>query len=46
MAELHAELHRQLALEGGTVQMFARAGYGEAGSPSPRWPLEAKIVDA
>ena len=46
MTELYAELHRRLAPGGGTVQMFARAGHGEAVSPSPRWPLEAKIVHA
>ncbi len=46
MAELHAEVHRRLAPEGGTVQMFARAGFGPEVGAAPRWPVEAKIVDA
>jgi hypothetical protein len=46
MTELHAEVHRRLAPEGGTVQMFARAGYGPEVDPAPRWPLVARIVDA
>lgn len=44
MAALYADIHQRLAPEGGTVQMFARIGYGPAVDPSPRWPLEAKIV--
>ncbi len=28
----------------GTVQMWARLGYGPTVGPSPRWPLDAKIV--
>ncbi|GAA6209470.1 nitroreductase family protein [Cognatishimia sp. WU-CL00825] len=44
MAKLYAKIHDQLAPEGGTVQMFARIGYGPTVSPSPRWPLEEKIV--
>jgi hypothetical protein len=46
MDGLYREIHARLAPEGGTVQMFARAGHGPAVSPSPRWPLEAKVVDA
>ncbi len=46
MAELYAEIHHRLAAEGGTVQMFARAGYGPEVDPAPRWPVEAKILDA
>ena len=46
MADLYAEVHETLAPEGGTVQMLARIGYGPAVAPSPRWPLEAKIVEA
>lgn len=45
MAALYADIHKQLAPDGGTVQMFARIGYGPAVDPSPRWPLEAKIVE-
>lgn len=37
-------IHKRLAPEGGTVQMFARLGYAEPVPASPRWPLEAKIV--
>jgi hypothetical protein len=40
------EIHARLAPTGGTVQMLARVGYGPAVDPSPRWPLEAKILDA
>lgn len=46
MATLYADLHARLAPTGGTVQMLARIGYGPAVDPSPRWPLEAKIVNA
>jgi hypothetical protein len=46
MAELFAEVHAKLAPGGGTVQMLGRIGYGPEVGPSPRWPLEAKILDA
>lgn len=46
MASLYADLHGRLAPDGGTVQMLARIGYGPKVDPSPRWPLEAKILDA
>ncbi|MFM9107021.1 MAG: Acg family FMN-binding oxidoreductase [Chloroflexota bacterium] len=46
MASVYDEVHRRLAPEGGTVQMFARIGYGPEVVPSPRWPLEAKTVRA
>ncbi len=46
MAGPFAALHAKLAPEGGTVQMLARIGYGPAVPPSPRWPLDAKIVNA
>jgi hypothetical protein len=45
MAGLYSEVHDRLAPKGGTVQMLARIGYGPLVSPSPRWPLEAKIVE-
>lgn len=45
MAALYADIHKRLAPGGGTVQMFARIGYGPAAEPSPRWPLEKKIVE-
>lgn len=44
MAELYADIHGALAPEGGTVQMWARVGYGPKVPPSPRWPLEDKLV--
>jgi hypothetical protein len=46
MAALFAEVHAKLAPGGGTVQMLGRIGYGPEVEPSPRWPLEAKILDA
>lgn len=46
MAGPYRDIHARLAPEGGTVQMFGRVGYGPEVAPSPRWPLEAKIVDA
>lgn len=46
MAVLYRDLHARLAPQGGTVQMLARIGYGPEVAPSPRWPLEAKILDA
>jgi hypothetical protein len=46
MTKLYRELHARLAPQGGTVQMLARIGYGPAVDPSPRWPLEAKILNA
>lgn len=36
-------IHNRLAPEGGTVQMFARLGYGKAVGPSPRWPVESIV---
>lgn len=44
MAELYADIHGRLAPGGETVQMLARAGYGPDVPPSPRWPIESKIV--
>ena len=46
MARLHADIHNRLAPDGGTVQMFARIGYGPDVAPSPRWPLDAKIAQS
>ena len=46
MAKLYTDLHARLAPKGGTVQMLARIGYGPEVAPSPRWPLEAKILNA
>ena len=44
MADCYAEAHRRLAPDGGTVQMLARLGYAAPVAPSPRWPLDAKII--
>lgn len=46
MAALYTELHKLVAPGGGTVQMLARVGYGPPVPASPRWPLEAKLIDA
>ncbi len=43
MAPHYRAIHNRLAPEGGTVQMFARLGYGEAVGPSPRWPVESIV---
>lgn len=45
MAPLHERIHRMLAPEGGTVQMWARLGYGPSVGPSPRWPVESRLVE-
>lgn len=44
MKVLYEQIHHDLAPSGGTVQMFARLGYAERVAPSPRWPIEAKIL--
>ena len=44
MSELYDDIHRRLAPDGGTVQMWARVGYGPEIMATPRWPLEAKLV--
>lgn len=44
MADLYDEVHADLAPEGGTVQMWARMGYGPQVGASPRWSLEEKLV--
>ncbi|TNC69874.1 twin-arginine translocation pathway signal protein [Rubellimicrobium roseum] len=46
MDGLYREIHARLAPEGGTVQMFARVGFGAVVPPSPRWSLESKIRNA
>ncbi len=38
--------HALLAVPGQTVQMLGRLGYGPAVAASPRWPLEAKLLNA
>lgn len=44
MQDHYETIHRRLAPEGGTVQMFGRIGYGPTVGPSPRWTLEHKVV--
>jgi hypothetical protein len=46
MADIHSDLHARLAPQGGTVQMLSRIGYGITVDPSPRWPMESKILHA
>lgn len=46
MSALYSEVHDRLAPEGGTVQMFARIGYGPDIAQSPRWDIESEIVHA
>ncbi len=46
MREHYDRAHQLLAPEGHTVQMLGRLGYGPSTPPTPRWPLEAKIIDA
>ncbi len=46
MKPCYDEIHKMLAPEGGTIQMLGRLGYGVAVPPSPRWPLDAKILKA
>lgn len=45
MAALYRETHDLLAAPGQTVQMLGRLGYGPTVSPSPRWPLERKLMN-
>lgn len=45
MEPLYTEVHERLAPDGGTVQMLARIGYGPAAGPTPRWPLESRLVE-
>lgn len=46
MGEIYDGLHQSFAPGGGTVQMLTRLGYGPEIGPTPRWPVEAKILDA
>jgi len=46
MAEHYDQIHKELAEDGETVQMFGRLGYCAPVPESPRWPLEAKIINA
>ncbi|WP_244611082.1 twin-arginine translocation pathway signal protein [Ensifer sp. M14] len=44
MDEHYRQVHKMLSPEGGTVQMLGRLGYAGTVEPSPRWPLDAKII--
>ena len=44
MATLYGQVHDRLAPEGGTVQMLCRIGYGPQVGPTPRWPLETRMI--
>jgi hypothetical protein len=46
MAAHYAAFHARLAPRVGTVQMLARIGYADLPQPSPRWPLDTRIVNA
>ena len=46
MAEHYANIHKMLAPAGHTIQMLGRIGYAADVPPSPRWPLEAKLLKA
>ncbi len=46
MAGPYNQVHARLAPRGGAVQMLCRIGHGVGVGPSPRWPLEAKLVTA
>jgi len=46
MSEIYDEMHARFAPNGGTVQMLCRLGHGPEVGPTPRWPLDAKIMNA
>lgn len=46
MKAIYDETQKLLAPSGGTVQMLGRLGYAARVAPSPRWPIEAKIIKA
>lgn len=46
MTALYDEVHSKLAPAGQTVQMLARLGYGPEVPQSPRWPIDAKTLNA
>lgn len=45
MADHYKSIHQMLASEGQTVQMLGRLGYGTSAIKTPRWPLEAKLLN-
>lgn len=46
MAPHYDAAHKLLAGSGRTVQMLGRLGYGPEVPATPRWPLEAKLLNA
>jgi hypothetical protein len=46
MTSLYQTIHDKLAESGETVQMLGRLGYGPDSAPSPRWPLDTRVVAA
>lgn len=46
MKTLYDDVHERLAPDGGTVQMLIRIGYCAPVGPTPRWPLETRILGA
>ena len=44
MSALYDELHQTVQAEGKRVQMLVRLGYGKTLDPSPRWPLDTKVI--
>lgn len=43
----YAHLHEKLAVDDPSrIQMFGRLGYGPETDPSPRWPIETRIIEA
>ncbi len=45
VADHYKTIHQMLAADGQTVQMLGRLGYGTSANATPRWPLEAKMLN-
>ena len=45
MNGLYKTVHEEFAGDGETIQMLGRLGYTSAVGPSPRWPLDAKVMN-
>lgn len=45
MAEHYQKAHEMLAERGETVQMLGRLGYAKPSAQTPRWSLDAKIIN-
>lgn len=46
MATHYRNIHALLAEPGDTLQMLGRLGYGPTVPETPRWPVEAKLINA